>query len=120
VGHPPGVHELPRIAFATDADSPALEVRVNFGLFAGREATAAELEELAHSLLPEVGEVSVVAEQRHEVSEDTEASIHQVRIDVADEHVPTDAEQVAELARRIVAVAERWAEACIADRHTEI
>jgi len=112
--------ELPRMAFATDAEDPALEVRVNFGLFAGREATPAELDDLAHALLAEVGEVTVVAEQRHEVSEDTEAAIHQVRIDVADEHVPMDAEDVAELAKRIIAVAERWAEACIADRHTEV
>ncbi|MDQ4095691.1 MAG: hypothetical protein M3174_05765, partial [Actinomycetota bacterium] len=60
--------ESPPIAFATSPDRPALEIRVNFGVFAGRDATPAELDELARALLAEVGEVSIVAEQRHEVT----------------------------------------------------
>jgi hypothetical protein len=55
------------IAFVAAAEPGALEIRVNFGVFAGREATAAELDELAHALLPAVGEVTVVAEERHEL-----------------------------------------------------
>jgi hypothetical protein len=114
------MQELPKIAFATEVEQPALEIRVNFGLFAGREATAAELDELAHALLPEIGEVSIVAEQRHEVSEDTEVAVHLVRIDVAKENLPADADALRALEARLVEAAGRWAEACIADRHAEV
>jgi len=54
------------IAFAVDQDPSGLEIRVNFGIFAGRDATSAELEELGKLLVPEAGEVSIVGEQRHE------------------------------------------------------
>jgi len=114
------MQELPKIAFATEVEPPGLEVLVNFGLFAGREATPAELDDLAQALLPDVPEVSIVAEQRHEVTEDTEASVHLVRIDVAAERLPASPDELEALTKRIVAVAERWAEACIADRHAEI
>jgi hypothetical protein len=114
------VQELPRIAFTAGDDPPALRVRVNFGLYAGREATPAELEELAQALLPEVGEVSVVAEQRHEVSEETEVVVHQVRIDVAEGRLPVDPGELRALERRLVEAAERWAQACIADRHADV
>jgi hypothetical protein len=108
------------IAFETRTEPPGLEIRVNFGMFAGREATPAELDELAQALLPEVAEVSVVAEHRHEVGRETEATVHQVRVEIALAELPeTDVER-ARLAQRLVDVAERWAEACIADRHAEV
>ena len=62
---------------------PAIEVRVNFGVFAGREATAAEIDKLAEWLLDEVGEVSIISEERHEIDASVEASVHQVRIELA-------------------------------------
>ncbi len=110
----------PPIAFAARLEPPALEIRVNFGLFAGREATPAELEELAQSLLPDVGEISIVSEQRHEISEASEAAVHQVRIEVAGERLPDETEEREELTRRLVDATERWALACIADRHAEV
>jgi hypothetical protein len=65
----------PTMAFAVrDHAAPAIEVRVNFGVFAGREATAAEIERLAAWLLDEVGEVSIIAEARHEIDSSVEAS----------------------------------------------
>lgn len=99
------------IAFEAHTEPAALEIRVNFGMFAGREATPAELDELARALLPEVGEVSVVAEHRHEVTEESEVSLHQVRVEVDDASAPIE---------RLVVIAERWAEACFADRHAEV
>ena len=114
------MQKLPTIAFAAQAEPPALEIKINFGLFAGRDATAAELEELARALLPEVGEVSIVSEQRHEVTEETEVAVHQVRVDVADENLPADPAELEGLTGRLLAIAERWAEACIADRHAEV
>ncbi len=111
----------PALAFVSDRlEPPGIEIRVNFGVFAGREATPAELDELAASLLPEVGEVSVVAETRHEVGEDVEAAVHQVRVEVDFDHLPAAATDREELTQRLVGIAEEWAHACIAERHAEI
>jgi|SRR5579872_1535222 len=104
----------PAIAFRVRAhDEPAVEVRVNFGVFAGRHATPAEIDHLAHALREEVAAFSIVAEDRHEFGGDVEAAVHQVVIEVPREHAG-DAPD--ELAERIVSAAGTWADACIADR----
>ena len=104
----------------TTTEPPGLELRVNFGVFAGRDATSAELEELAKLLVPQVGEVSIVAEQRHEVADGTEVVLHQVRIEVPSDRVPEDEQQSKALQEKLVATAEFWTRACVADRHAEI
>jgi hypothetical protein len=104
----------------TTSEPPGLELRVNFGVFAGRDATAAELEELAKLLVPQVGEVSLVAEQRHEVAERKEVVLHQVRIEVPADRVPEDEGARTALEEKLVATAEFWTRACVADRHAEI
>jgi hypothetical protein len=115
------VQTEPQIAFAAEiGDPPGLEIRINFGIFAGRHATAAEVDELAKTLVPEVGEVSIVAERRHEVSEDVEASLHQVRIEIGEDQLPPAGSERDVLTGRLLERAERWTEACIADRHAEI
>ena len=101
-------------------DPPAIEVRVNFGMFAGREATSVEIERLAAFLLDEVGEVSIIAEERHEIDSNVEASVHQVRIEVAAEDVPADARRRAQIEERILQRAEHWARVCIAERHVDV
>jgi hypothetical protein len=108
------------IAFPVATEPPPLEICVNFGIFAGRAATPAEIDELARALVPEVGEVSIVGEERHEIGEGTEAALHQVRIEVAEEHLPESGAAVEDLKRRLVATAEQWARACIADRTVEV
>jgi hypothetical protein len=105
------------LAFASPHDSPGLEIRVNFGIFAGRQATAAEIDQLGEALLPEVGEVSIVAEDRHEIDEHFEASVSQVRIEVASELVEANSPGLEE---RMCTIAEQWAETCIADRHEDV
>lgn len=111
----------PQLAFCVrEVEPPGVEVRVNFGVFAGRAATPAEIDELAKVLVPKVGEVAIVAEERHEIGEGTEASLNQVRIEVSTEHLPDDEHHLDHLCGRLVEAAEHWAEACIADRHTEI
>jgi hypothetical protein len=101
-------------------EPPGLEIRINFGMFAGRSATAAEIEELAATLLPEIGQVEIVAEQRFEFGPGSEAEVHQVRIEVPQAVLPADDFLIGELAGRLVAIAERWAQGCIADRHVEV
>ena len=111
----------PQMAFAAEVgDPPGLEIRINFGVFAGRDATAAELEELAKLLVPEVGEASIVAEQRHEVSEDVEVSLHQVRVEVQTQQLPANAEERRVMSERLVGLAQTWARSCIADRHADL
>jgi len=85
------------------------DVRINFGIFAGREATRAEVEELARALLGHVRPVTVVAEHRFVVDTDTEASVHQIRIEAGGSD-----------AAELLPVAERWASECIADRRVEL
>jgi hypothetical protein len=111
----------PALAFRNEEfAAPGLDIRVNFGMFAGREATPAEIDELAAALLQDVRDVSIVAEQRHEIGEGVEAAVHQVRIEIADEDLPWAESDRDAVADRLVDAAERWAEACIADRHAEV
>lgn len=111
----------PSIAFAVHGqEPPALEIRVNFGMFAGREATPAEIDDLAAALLEQVGAVSIVAEERHEIDDHSEAAIHQVRIEIGEDSLPSGEDELRELGVRVVVAAEQWAQACIAERHAEI
>jgi hypothetical protein len=108
------------IAFAVDQEPAGLEIRINFGVFAGRDATTAELEELGKLLVPEAGEVSIVGEERHEIAEEAEVVVHQVRVSVAPENVPTDSAERKALSEKLVGLAEIWARQCIRERHAEI
>jgi hypothetical protein len=99
---------------------PALELVVNFGLFAGREATPAEIDDLGHDLLKKVGRVSVISERRYEIGHEAEGAVHQIRIEVAADAVPDGPRDLAELRGRLIEVAERWALACIEARHQEL
>ena len=107
----------PPLAFVVPPhEQPALEVRVNFGVFAARQASPAEIEELARLVLDEVGSVTVVAEERHEFDGRLETSVHLVRILLAEAQLPDEAADRARLGERIVARAEYWARWCFADR----
>jgi len=108
----------PLLAFVVEPhDDPAIEIRVNFGVFAGRAASPAEIDELARTLLDEVADVTIVSEERHEFDQTGEAVVHQVRIEVASDRTPADAAERARLAERLRERAEHWARTCIADRH---
>jgi hypothetical protein len=103
----------PAVAFVpSSSEPPGVEIRVNFGVFAGREATAAEVEDLARDLHERVSDFAIVAEQRFEFGSDAEASVHMVRVelDEADD----------ELRGRLLEIVERWAQACISERHIEV
>jgi hypothetical protein len=103
----------PALAFIVERhDPPKIEVRVNFGVFAGRAATPAEIDRLAEWLLDELAEVSIVSAEHHEIDTHGEAVIHQVRIEVA--------EGDQELAEKILARAWHWARICVDERRAEI
>ena len=98
------MQDLAPIAFVDDSG----DIRVNFGMFAGRDATQAEIDDLAHELLAEVEAITIVAEQRTIADREMEASVHQIKIELGDEDP-----------QRPLLIAERWAEACVAERHSE-
>jgi hypothetical protein len=109
------------IAFAVHGhDPPALEVRVNFGVLAGRAATPAEIDRLAEWLLDELGAVSIVCEDRHEIDLHGEASVQQVRLEVPAERVPPDFAGRRSLEERLVERASHWARLCASERHLDV
>jgi hypothetical protein len=111
----------PSIAFATRThEPPGLEIRINFGMYAGREATAAEIDELGKELLARVNEVSIISEARHEMADNSEAALHQVRIEVPVDDLPAEGRELDELRGRLIEVSERWAQTCIAERHVDV
>ncbi len=93
---------------------PGIEVRVNFGVFAGRHATPAEIDELAAALNELLSDFSIVSEDRHEFGGAVEVALHQVVVEVARERARDEPDLLAE---QIVLVANGWALACIASRH---
>ena len=84
------------------------EVVVNFGVFAGREVTQAEIDRLAQQLLDELESFEIVSEQRHQIDRSMEASVHQVRIAGAEGRKLDDG---------LVGRIEDWAKDCIAERN---
>jgi hypothetical protein len=111
---------VPNMAFAVrEHEPPAIEVRINFGVFAGRDATYTEIDRLAQWLLDEAGDVTIVSEKRHEFDAQVEASVHQVRIEVTN-GVPADDLGRRALERRILERAEYWARQCVAERHIDV
>jgi hypothetical protein len=95
-------------------DEPGIEVRINFGVFAGRHATPAEIDELALALRGLVPAFAIVAENRHEFGGVVEASVHQVVVEVPQENAGAEPDVVAQ---QIVLTANGWALECMASRH---
>ncbi len=109
------------LAFVATPDEPAaIEIRVNFGIFAGRTVMLAEIDRLAAWLLDEVEAVTVIAEDRHQIGRTGEGSVHQVRIEVAEANVPGGAAGRRELEDRLLERIEYWVRLCIAERHSEL
>lgn len=89
------------------------EIRINFGVFAGREATSAEIEALARALHERIDRFSIVAEHRFEFGDEVEASVRIVR-------VCPEGEVDDELRGRLLEICERWADSCVAERHMDV
>jgi hypothetical protein len=110
-----------RLAFvAAPEESPSIEIRVPFGALTGRTVMLAEIDRLATWLLDDVGAVTVVAEDRHEIGRRTEASVHQVRIDVNEPDVPASPAEREALEKRLLERVDYWARRCFADRHADL
>ena len=97
-----------------ERDEPGIEMRVNFGVFAGRHATPAEIDELAVALREHAPSFAIVSENRHEFEDEVEASVHQV---VDRGAAGARRRRAGALAEQIVLAANGWALECIASRH---
>jgi hypothetical protein len=97
--------------------SVAMELRVSFGLFVGRDATGWEIERLGASLLDEVDAVTVISEQRHEIGRSGGGLIHLVRVELAFENAPESEAERRELEERFLQRTDQWVRECFADRH---
>jgi hypothetical protein len=106
----------PPVAFTiTHREPPGAEIRINFGILAGREATPAEIDELGRILLQLVSGVSIVAEQHYEMGGGHEAVVHLVKVELDDDGLLTD-----EVESRVVEAAEQWARACADARRVDV
>ncbi len=111
----------PAIVFAPDScELPAVELCLNFGLLAGRDVTAAEIEQLASDLLARVAHVSIISERRYELGTRAAAAVHQLRIRVLRGALSAEQRDLAELRGRLMEISERWLEACLAARTLEL
>jgi gamma-glutamylcyclotransferase (GGCT)/AIG2-like uncharacterized protein YtfP len=97
----------PELVFAGEGRTGSRLV-VNFGIFAGREATEAEIYRLAQVLLEELDSVEIVAEQRYRVAPEVEATVHQLYVEV-----PRSAEG---REARLMSLVRDWAEDAIGER----
>ena len=103
-----------------DREPPAIEICVNFGIVAGRSVTSAEIDRLSQWVLDEVEAVTIISEERHAISSAAEASVHQVRIEIAETVVQmTDTDSRGSLEKRVLERVDHWARLCIAERHAE-
>ena len=85
----PPIDEPAISLFVREHDEQGIEVRVNFGVFAGRHASPAEIDELAATLRQLVPAFAILAEERHEFADSIEAKVHQVVVEVPREDAVT-------------------------------
>lgn len=111
------VDQTPLTFIPDSREAPELELRVNFGMFAGRDATNAEIDDLARDLLGVLRRVSIVSLRRHEFDGEVEAAIHQVKVEASS----TDARQPgADLEAQLLELVDAWARRAIEHRHVEL
>ena len=109
----------PPLVFMAEAQDGRTELLVNFGLFASRDATPAEIDQLARRLLPLIGQLTIVSEQHYEFSAGAEGTVHQVRITLPTED-SSDGDGRDELIEALLEQTRQWARSCFADRHPSI
>lgn len=98
----------PELVFVSTGPDGMAELVVNFGVYAGRQATPAEVERLARQLLVNATAVEIVCEQRYEFTPEAEATVSRIRVSV-----PGAGHRTGELRDTVAA----WAEDCIDERY---
>jgi hypothetical protein len=93
--------------------APALQFLVNFGVFTGREATRLDIRKLSGALLGLLPAVTVLSEDRFEVGDQSRALVHEVRIEVGQDALPSDETDIEALRAELTEVIRNWAHACV-------
>lgn len=92
-----------------------LEITVNFGLFAGRELSRADVDNLGEALLTKVGGVTVFGGRRYELATGaTEVVAYEVRVTFPPLTLPASEAQVESLVQDLLQTIEGWARRCAA------
>src|SRR5277367_4130500 len=100
---------FPSLAFIPETNGGRpIEIVVNFGIFAGRAASPAEIDRLGEWLLDTTDAVTIVCEERHEIGGNAGATVLQVRIELMGERVPTDPLERTTLEDRLLERASYW------------
>jgi hypothetical protein len=95
-------------------ESP-LQLSVNFGLFAGRDASHDDIDKLGEALLGLVSGVTLFAGRRYEFSHGTaEVAAYEVEIRFPNYILPTDSTEHDALVRNLLETATVWAHECAA------
>jgi hypothetical protein len=101
-------------AFVLEPVEPLpLQIRVNFGIFTGRDATRPELERLASRVLERTGSTSVIAQQRYVSSPEQTACLHEVLIEVPPDGIERSGFELETLEELLLADARTWLEECV-------
>ena len=101
-------------AFVLEPVEPLpLQIRVNFGIFTGRDATRPELERLAARVRERTGSVAVIAQQRYVVGAEQTACLHEVLLEVPADGVDNAGFEPEVLRELLLADARTWLDECI-------
>jgi hypothetical protein len=110
----------PLIFRAEPEPAADVEIVVNFGMFASREATPAEIDDLATNVLAVVSHVTIEAVRRYELDREGEAAVHQVKVEASTSDAVEDAAEAGPLDERLLEVVDAWARRSIELRHAEV
>ncbi len=101
--------EIEPIAGYVSQESP-LVLTVNFGLFAGREASRADVDSLGDALLALVSGFSLFVGRRYDFAADgAEVAAYEVEIRFPTFMLPTESEEHAALVEKILKTINSWA-----------
>ena len=104
----------PPVAFVLEPVEPLpLQIRVNFGIYTGRDATRPELERLASRVLERTGTVSVIGQQRYVAGLEQMVCLHEVLIEVAPDGIERAGYDLETLHELLLADARNWLEECV-------
>jgi hypothetical protein len=93
--------------------APALQFLVNFAVLTGREATRLDLRKLSDALLVLLPAVTVLSEHRFEVGPETRADLHEVRVEVSQDVLPSAETDIEELRAELTEAIRAWAQSCV-------
>jgi hypothetical protein len=91
----------------------AMTFLVNFGVFAGRSVSQLEIERLGTALMKLVEGVAIVSEHRVEFAVQSSIDLHQVRVEIDRDVLPSDEPDIEALRQRLAKALDEWLHSCL-------